>query len=130
LYTDATFLLDGVCFDYLATLRGTTWLWTSPADLAAFYDQVDASELCAPPATRQDYDFTAEVLIGLASAATGCDAAYRVITLSQDDDRQTQTLFLSLDVRAGCSYEIIEPLIMAVPPPPPGYTLEATVIAP
>ncbi len=123
-YPDAGALLDGVCFEFLLTLNGQSWVWSSPADLAAFYDLADASKLCLSPVTRGDFDFSQGVLAGMVSVTAGCDAAHHVIDRVQDDAAQTQTLLVQLEVRSGCDYELVQPLLVALPAPPPGYTVQ------
>jgi hypothetical protein len=126
-YFDAGTLLDGVCFEYLLTLDGQVWTWTTPAELGAFYDRVDTSELCPAPVARQDFDFGQGVLVGTISTATGCDAAHRVVNTVRDDSARTETLVVALEVRPGCPYELIQPLLVAVPDLPEGYTLQIAV---
>ena len=129
-FRNATVLLDGVCFEFLLTLNGQTWTWTTPSDLAAFYDRVDASELCPGPVTRLDFDFSQGVLLGTINGAAGCDAAHRVIEMVQDAAAHTQTVIVQLTVRPGCPYELVQPLLIVVPPPPEGYIIQIAVTAP
>jgi hypothetical protein len=129
-YLDTGALLDGVCFEYLLSLNGQVWTWTTLAELSAFYDRVDASEVCPDPVVRRDFDFSQGALVGTVSTATGCDAAHRVVDTVRDDGARTQTLVVELDVRTGCPYELVEPLLVAVPDLPDGYTLQIAVSAP
>lgn len=129
-YGNTTALLDGVCFEFLATLGGQTWAWTTPDDLAAFYDRADVSEACAAPVTRGTFDFTGQALVGVMSTAIGCDAAYRFIDMTQDDTARTQTITLQFEIQTGCPYELVEPLLMAVLQPPAGYILAVVVTSP
>jgi hypothetical protein len=129
-FVNATELLDGVCFEFLLTLNGQSWAWTSPADLSAFYARVDASELCPGPVARQTFDFSQGVLVGTVNVAVGCDAAHRVIDRVQDDTARTQTLLIQLDVLPGCPYELVQPLLVVVSPPPDGYTIQIAVTTP
>jgi hypothetical protein len=126
-YLDAGALLDDVCFEYLLSLDGQVWTWSTPAELSAFYDRVDASELCPASVARQDFDFSQGALVGTVSTATGCDAAHRVVDTVRDDSARTQTLVVELDVRPGCPYELVQPLLVAVPDLPDGYTLQIAV---
>jgi hypothetical protein len=126
-YMSLVALLDGVCFEFLAGLSGQSWLWTTPDDLAAFYNRVDESKLCTVPITRGSYDFNGTALAGAIHTAVGCDAAYRVIRLVQDNTAYTQTLYVEFDIAPGCSYELVQPLLIAVPRPPDGYTLQVAV---
>jgi hypothetical protein len=126
-YLNAGALLDGVCFEYLLTLDGQVWTWYTPAELSAFYDRVEASKLCPDPVARQDFDFSPGVLVGTVSTATGCDAAHRVADVVRDDGARTQTLDVALMVRPGCPYELIQPLLVAVPDVPNGYALQIAV---
>lgn len=129
-YTSALALLDGVCFDYLSSLVGTTWTWTSPDDLAAFYDRVDESAQCVGAVPRGAYDFGAQVLVGTVGAAVGCDAAFRLLDVADDPAARAQRYVVELVVAPGCEYELLEPLVMAVPAPPDGLHAELGVIAP
>jgi hypothetical protein len=129
-FGNAAALLDGVCFEFLLTLNGQTWAWTTPADLSAFYDRADASTLCPDPVARYGFDFSQTVLVGVVNAAEGCDAAYRVLDLVQDDSARAQTLIVQFDTLAGCPYELVEPLLVAIPRPPDGYTLQVAVRTP
>ena len=66
------------------------------------------------------FDFSQGVLVGMINGATGCDAAHRVIEMVQDDAAHTQTLLVQLNVRPGCPYELVQPLLIAVPIPAGG----------
>jgi hypothetical protein len=127
-YPDQVALLDGVCFEYLYTLNGKTWVWQSPDELAGFYDQVDASGLCPGPIPRGTFDFSGQVLVGVVNDAVGCDAAHRVVDLTQDDT--VQTLLLEFKVQPDCGYELTQPFLIAIPRPPQGITIRVVVVPP
>ena len=129
-YLNAGALLDGVCFEFLLSLNGQVWTWTTPAELSAFYDRVDASEGCPGLVARRDFDFSQGVLVGTVSTATGCDAAHRVVGVNRDDSARTQTLLVQLEVKSGCPYELVQPFLAAVPDRPDGYTLQIVVSGP
>lgn len=129
-YADMSALLDGVCFEFLYGMNGQTWLWTTPDNLSTFYDQVDASKQCAHAVERRTFDFNGYALAGAVNTSTGCDAAYRVLTLAQDDNAHTQTLSLEFAVLPGCPYELVQPLLIAVPRPPDGYRFNIAVTSP
>jgi hypothetical protein len=129
-YPNVVALLDGVCFEYLYALNGQTWVWTTPGDLVAFYDQVDASRLCPDPVERAAFDFDGRVLAGAVNVSAGCDAAHGVVNLVQDDSARTQILSLQFQVEGGCSYDLVQPFLVAVPQPPQGYTLRVVVTLP
>jgi hypothetical protein len=124
-YADHISLLDGVCFEFLATLGGSQWTWTSPEHLAAFFDRVDESELCPGRVARGSFVFEDLALVGAVNTATGCDAAHRVIGL----DATTQTLQLAFDVLPGCDYELVQPFLIAVPRPPDRSAIQVVIIA-
>ncbi len=126
-YGDATPVVSGVCFEYLSTLDGTIWAWTSSSDLDSFYNQVDAEDLCAKPVARWPFDFSDQVLAGAVNTATGCDAAHRFLDLLQDDAAKTVTLRLRFEVLPGCDYELAQPFLIVLPRPPDGYTLSVQV---
>ncbi len=129
-YLDAGALLDGVCFEFLLSLNAQVWTWTTPAELSAFYDRVDASEVCSGLVERRDFDFSQGALVGTVSTATGCDAAHRVVDVIRDDSARTQTLLVQLEVKPGCPYELVQPFLVAVPDLPDGYTLQIEVSGP
>jgi hypothetical protein len=129
-YASAAALLDGVCFEFLSTMNGETWAWTSTGELAAFYDRVDASALCPSPVRRGTFDFGPQVLAGAVNTAVGCDAAHRVLSLTQDDAAQMVTVILQFALLPGCNYELVQPLLIAMPRPPAGYALRVILAAP
>ncbi len=122
-YENAGALLDGVCYEFLYSLNGVTWVWTTSGDLTAFYDRADASGLCSSPVTRVPFDFSGHYLAGAVQVVTGCDAAHRVIDSVTDDSARTQTIVVQLTVRGDCHYELVQPLLIAVPRLSEGYTL-------
>jgi len=125
-FADRTDLLDGVCYEFLAALAGQVWVWRAQADLDAFSARVAESELCAD-APSLTFDFDRSALAGAVSAGTGCDAAHHVLGLARDDAARTVTLRLAWEIRPGCDYELLEPILLEVPAPPPGYTLRVAV---
>ncbi|NDJ78387.1 MAG: hypothetical protein GYB65_19230 [Chloroflexi bacterium] len=122
-YDDAVYLLDGVCFEFLWERAGQIWVWNNAADLAAFYNAVDESELCPDSVEWASFDFGEHVLVAGTQATQGCDAAYSVLAFTQDDQARTQTLWLVLDVQSGCSYELVQPYVWAIERPPAGYMI-------
>ncbi|NLF78399.1 MAG: hypothetical protein GX573_22125 [Chloroflexi bacterium] len=123
-YPNLTYLLDGVCFEFLLTLSGETWVWQSADDLAAFYNRVDASEQCGAPVERPEFTWPeGEVLAGTVNAAAGCDAAHRVVDLTRDVSAGVETLVIAFAVQPGCAYELVQPFVVAVPRPPDAVTL-------
>ncbi|MCL4239572.1 MAG: hypothetical protein KJ047_15150 [Anaerolineae bacterium] len=124
---DAAGLLDGVCFEYLYGLGGATLVWNTADEQRAFYDAADASGVCASPAARPAFDFSAQIVAGTVSAIAGCDAAHHLVALEHDDAARRVTLRLALEVRAGCPYELVEPFLVALPRPPAGYAVEVAV---
>jgi hypothetical protein len=127
-YPDMVSLLDGVCFEYLYTLNGKTWVWQSPDELSGFYDQVDASGLCPGLSQRGTFDFSGQVLVGVVNDTTGCDAAHRVIDVTQEGT--VQTLLLEFEMIPDCGYELTQPFLIAVPRPPEGVTIRVVVVPP
>lgn len=125
-YPDMVTLLDGVCFEYLYTMNGRSWVWQSLGELYAFYDQVDASGLCPGLIRRGTFDFSEQVLVGVVHVATGCDAAHRFIDLTQED--QGQTLLLQFEFQPDCGYELAQPFLIAVPRPPEGNNIRVVIV--
>lgn len=127
-YANAGALLDGVCFEFLYSLDGATWVWTTPGDLAAFYDRADESELCPAPAAREPFDFAGHYLAGGVQVRSGCDAAHHVVDTVTDESARTQTVIAQLTVSGDCDYELVQPLLIAVPRPPAGYALRIVLV--
>ena len=128
-YADATALLDGVCFEYLQTLAGQSWLWDSADDMVAFFERVDDSELCPEPVAHPAFTFDTQALVGTVFAGTGCDAAFEVQSWEPNAE-QVYTLTVQITLRTGCPYELVEPLIIAVPLPPPGTIHQVIALPP
>jgi hypothetical protein len=123
-FVDVAWLLDGVCFEYLAQMDGERWTWTAEEDMNAFFDQVDDSELCGTLVPRPTFDFTDAILVGAVQTAQGCDAAHRVVNVTQDDSAHTRTLVVALDVLPGCPYDLVQLFLVAVPRLPASYTTQ------
>lgn len=122
-YDNVTYLLDGVCFEYLFANQGNQWLWQSPADLIRFFDDVDSAELCAIPVQRAIFDFTEHSVLAAISFGQGCDAAHQLTATSVDDAEATITLFAQFIIQPGCDYELVQPVAIAVQKPDNGnYT--------
>ncbi|MBN1562599.1 MAG: hypothetical protein JXA10_02085 [Anaerolineae bacterium] len=121
-FTDAAWVLDGVCFEALAQMNGASWSWGTTDALNTFFDQVDDSGWCDSPVSRPSFDFTDQMLVGTVHTAQGCDAAHRLIDVVQDDTAQTRILILALDVQSGCPYELAQIFLVAVPRLPDAYT--------
>ena len=126
-FTDAAWVLDGVCFEVLTHMNGERWSWATQSDLNAFFDWVDDIELCGGPVPRTTFNFTDTILVGMVQTAQGCDAAYRLIEVVQDEPAQIRTLVLALDVRPGCPYELVQLFLVAVPRLPDSYTTHITL---
>lgn len=127
-FENHTALLDGVCTEFLLSAAGETVVWDTPEDLAAFYDRVDESEQCGAAVARGTFDFAAHLLAGAIAATTGCDAGYRVDGLVEG--AEARTLMLALEVEPGCDYELVEPLVVAVPRSPEDIPLRVEVRVP
>jgi hypothetical protein len=112
-YENLTALLDGVCTEFLFSAAGETFVWDTPDALAAFYNRVDESEQCSGEVIRGTFDFDGRVLAGAIAAATGCDASFHVGEVAASGD--AHILPLTLTVAPGCAYELVEPLVVAVP---------------
>jgi len=128
-FLNMTDVIDDICFDYLDSLGDTTFVWWDDQDIRAFFERANASGLCPRIAAPPAVDFSTQVIAGAISQATGCDAAHRVISFTSDTAAHTYELILQLDVRSGCDYELIEPVIVALPRPPANTTITISVTA-
>jgi hypothetical protein len=129
-FTDAAWLLDGVCFEMLARMNGESWSWETQEDLTAFFDRVDSSGVCGAPVVRAPFDFTELILVGAVQTAQGCDAAHQLIDVAQDDTACTRMLSLALEVYPGCPYELVQLFLVAAPRLPDPYTTHITLESP
>ena len=127
-YENQTALLDGVCTEFLFTAAGETFVWDTPEALAAFYDRADESEQCPGRVARGAFDFDERALAGAIALAIGCDASFRVEGLVEGTE--ARTLLLALQIEPGCDYELVEPLLLAVPRDRPGVPLRVEVRGP
>jgi hypothetical protein len=128
-YADASAVLGSLCYDFLQTLNGQTIILDSPADLSAFYDRVDKSKRCPDAASRQNFDFAANQIVGTAVIARGCslDATYDHTDL--DDAARQRIIVFRLAVTGDCDYGLVRPIWLAIDRPPPGYTTQLRLSA-
>lgn len=120
-YTDHTGLLAGVCFEYLASIAGETWQWRTADDVRAFFDRARRTDLCldpipdsAPVEERLHADDDV-IWLGTVQIVSGCDAAYELADSLADFNQPTNRIIVVLRVRGACSYDLVEPLLIAVP---------------
>jgi len=126
-FPDAGSVLAGVCFSFLQALNGRTVVLDSPRDLAAFYNQVDASNQCRDSATRQSFDFSNQQIVGTVVTGEGCTVDLAYDSAELDDKTRQRTLVFRAVVRGDCPYDLVRPVWLAVDRPPPGYTTQIRI---
>lgn len=126
-FPDASAIFEGVCFQYLRTLGGQTITLNSQADLNAFYNKVDESELCRDRVERKTFDFSARQIIGTAITGEGCGINLTYERTDQDDSRQQRTIVLRAAVSGDCPYELVRPIWMIVERPASGYSTQLQI---
>ncbi len=127
-FANETRLLDGVCFEYFASRAPMTWVWRTSTEMDEFFDEVEQSELCPTPISRPTFDFSGHLLVGAVQTVRGCDSAH-IVSTELMAQPPVMVLDLHLIVRSGCDYELVEPLLMAVPRPAQGITVEVQLSA-
>lgn len=120
-YTDASSLLQGVCFKYLATLDGQSLTFDSPRDLNAFYNAVNESKRCVGLVQRGNFDFSNKQVIGTVITGQGCNISLAYDRTIQDDGLKQRTVIMQAAVTGDCGYGLVQPLLIAADRPPAGY---------
>jgi hypothetical protein len=126
-FPDAGAIFEGVCFQYLRTIGGQTITLNSEADLNAFYNKVDESELCRDRVERKSFDFSTRQIIGTAITGEGCGIDLTYERTDQDDSRQQRTISLRATVSGDCPYELVRPVWMSIERPASGLTTQIQV---
>ena len=114
-WSDASSLVGGICFEAANDAAGQIFILRSPAELAAFYDLADNSQLCRRPVQREAFDFAeGRVLVGLWSRGVGCQAFHEIEQVIRDDAARTFTIALRFVTAGGCGYELVRPFWIAL----------------
>lgn len=109
-WTDESAVMNGLCFESVYDAVGRTFVIQSDAELTAFYDLADNSDLCRRPVERKRFDFTGgRLLIGLWSRTIGCTARHEVTNIQRDDVARIYAISLRLVAELGCNYELVRP---------------------
>jgi hypothetical protein len=109
-WTDESAVMSGLCYESVYDAAERTFAIRSDAELTAFFDLADNSELCRHPVQRGSFDFTGgRLLIGLWSKTIGCTAQHEVSNIQRDDVAKIYAISLRLVVQVGCNYELVRP---------------------
>ena len=127
-YSDASGLLEGVCFKYLVTLDGQTLTFDSAGDLNAFYNAVNDSKKCADAVQRRSFDFSNKQVIGTVITGEGCDISLAYDRTTQDDSLNQRTIVMQATIKGDCGYGLVQPLFIAADRPPDGYKNQLSVV--
>lgn len=101
-------MTNGICFEAAWDAAGTAFIIQNDAQLQAFYEGVDHSQLCRHPIVRQPFDFSnGQVLVGLWSKGQGCKAHYDVLSVDKDDTAKTIVISLQFITEGTCNYELV-----------------------
>jgi len=108
-------VLAGICFAAAQDAAGQHFVLRSAAELEAFFDLADHSQLCRRPVQRQAFDFSGgRVLAGLWSAARGCTAHHELVNWQRDAEARRIVLQLRLHSSGDCNYELLRPYWLAL----------------
>jgi hypothetical protein len=112
-WRDASDTLAGLCFPLVQALanEGAVFVLRNAADHIAFYDDMEARQLCAdPPLERLPFDFSSGALmVGRFSVGVGCTAQHQVVDYQRDDAAKTLVIVLRLVVSGACPYDLVVP---------------------
>lgn len=125
-WSDANAVVQGICFEAANDAAEQVFILRNEADLTAFYDLADHSELCRHPAARQPFDFDTAILAGLWSQGSGCTARHDVLLAEQDDIHKTLRMKLRFVTEGHCNYELVRPFWAALSIPD-DYTVDLLV---
>ncbi len=127
-WTNAQYVMQGVCFEAAAELVDNVYTIRSSAELERFYSQIDLREYCSQPLKRETYPFAdGDVLVGLWSVSNGCTADHTVQSVSRDDVNRRIAIQLQLVTEGDCPYELIRPFWVIVHNAG-AYTVEVSVV--
>jgi hypothetical protein len=116
--TDASALLEGICFEAAHAMSGQAFILTSQEQLNSLYDQINSSQLCRRPIARQTFDFLGRTVVGTWTyAPQGCTARHELVRVRRSDENRVLTLRYRFIVDGDCPYELIRPLWVAVENP-------------
>lgn len=114
-WTNAQYVMQGVCFEAAAELLDNIYTIRSSAELERFYSQLDLREYCSQPIKRESFPFAdGDVLVGLWNASTGCTADHAVQSVERDAANQRMTIQLQLRTAGDCPYELIRPFWVVI----------------
>jgi hypothetical protein len=116
--SDASHLLDGICFEAAHALSGHAFVLNDQAQLDGLYDQIDRSGLCRRRIPRLQFDFAGRAVVGTWTYAPhGCTARHEQVQIWRDDVTRTMTMRYRFAVEGECPYELVRPLWVAVENP-------------
>jgi hypothetical protein len=126
-YEDASNLMVGVCFKYLATLDGQNIDLASNGDLVAFYTAVNKSKKCADAAPTSRFDFSAKEVVGTVITGQGCDISLTYDRTDQNDAARQRQIVMHSSITGDCGYLLVEPLLIAIDRKP-GYKTQVVIV--
>ncbi len=105
-----------MCFEAGLDAAGQVFKIPNANALDKFYTQVDHSQLCEDPVNRMSYPFSeGEIIVGLWSSGTGCNARHVVQNVQRDDAQKQEAIQLQFITEGDCPYELVQPFWIALP---------------
>lgn len=124
--TDASELLEDICFEAAQAMSGQAFILTSQEQLDSLYNQIDASDRCRHRISRHTFDFTGRSVVGTWTyAPQGCTARHELVRARRNEENRVLNLRYRFIVEGDCPYELIRPLWVAVENPD-SYDLRLT----
>lgn len=126
-YTDATQLLNDVCFDALLPIIGNYFMLDSQAALDQFWGTLNVASVCGRTVRQPTYDFSGQVVVGMVRLAEGCTANFIPEAIQQNDGTQQVVIPLRFEVNEACDYQLAVSFVVGIPRPPSGYSVSINI---
>jgi hypothetical protein len=115
-WRDVNYLMEDVCFEAALNSAGQVFKIPDQNALNAFYTQIDRNKVCEDDINPVNYAFNAdEMIVGLWSSGTGCNARHEVPIVRRDDAQKREAIQLQFITEGDCPYELLQPFWIALP---------------
>lgn len=110
--SDATYLLQDVCFEALLPLAGQNFVWRDETEMERLLARLNVAEVCDQDFEMPVFDFSQQIVVGAVQIAQGCDAEF-VPTITRNG--QQWQILLQFEVKLGCDYQLLVSYVAAIP---------------
>ncbi len=127
-YTDATYLLNDVCFDALLPIIGNYLMLDSQAALDQFWGSMNVSTACGRSVRNPTFDFSTQVLVGTVRLVQGCTANFIPQAIEWNDATGQVVVPAQFEINSNCDYQLAVSFLVGIPRPPSGYTVTLDIL--